>query len=134
MSILCKKKNARFQNKIKKFKGTHQFRPQYFGPYRKNQNFSPSPEISKKVCHIPVGQKHLEEIDFGATCYFRPRVIPLRPADLRISAQKLLVRSWTGPKNFSKIHSFHLKLFVFLSQADTLIDACSPIHAQTGNF
>jgi hypothetical protein len=38
--------------------------------------FSPSPEVSKKVCHIPVGQKLREEIYFEETGSFQPRAIP----------------------------------------------------------
>jgi len=70
--------------------------------------FSPGPKVSKKVCHTPVGQKLREEIDFLETCYFQPRAVPLRPVDLtHIPAQKLVVRSWTGPEKFIKILSFH---------------------------
>jgi hypothetical protein len=49
--------------------GTHPFNPQYFGstPKIKIQlpiSTSPRYEVSRKVCHISVGQKLREEIDF----------------------------------------------------------------------
>jgi hypothetical protein len=75
---------------------------------------SPSPEVSKKVSHVLVGQKLREEIDFlEAGCFQSPGLVPWRPAYLRPPTQKLLVQSWTGPKNFIKILSFHKKLFNF---------------------
>jgi hypothetical protein len=45
--------------------------------------FSPSPEVSKKVCNITVRQKLREEIDFEETGHFQPRAVSWRPADLK---------------------------------------------------
>ena len=43
--------------------------------------FSPGTKVSKKVCHMPVGQKFREEIDFLETGRFRPRAVTFGPAD-----------------------------------------------------
>jgi hypothetical protein len=43
--------------------------------------FSPGHKVSKKVSHIPVGQKLREEIDFLETGRFQPRAVTFRPAD-----------------------------------------------------
>jgi hypothetical protein len=43
---------------------------------------SPWSEVSKKVCHAPVGQKLKEGIYFLETGCFGPRAVPSRPADL----------------------------------------------------
>ncbi len=67
-SILCK--NAKFppppHTHKKNSLATHLFRPQYFGPYPKVQNLAPFfsillSEVSKKLCHAPVGPKLREE-------------------------------------------------------------------------
>ncbi len=58
---------------------------QYFRPYPEIQlPIFPSPgsEVSKEVCHAPVGHKLAEEIDFWEIGHFQPRTIPWRPADL----------------------------------------------------
>ena len=54
--------------------------------------FSPSPKVSKKVCHTPVGHKLREEIDFLETGCFRPRAVLLRPADLPPPPKNYLYR------------------------------------------
>jgi hypothetical protein len=43
--------------------------------------FSPGHKVSKKVCHMPVGQKLREEIDFLETGHFWPRAVTVGPAD-----------------------------------------------------
>ncbi len=45
--------------------------------------FNPSPEVSKKVCHDPTGQKLREEIEFEETGHFLPMAVPGRPRYLR---------------------------------------------------
>jgi hypothetical protein len=54
--------------------GSHLFRSQYSGPKPKNQNSTPffrhRPEVSKKICHVTVGQKLREKIDFKETVCF----------------------------------------------------------------
>ncbi len=80
---------------LKNPSGTHPFRPQYSSPYPKYQYsascvFSPSPEVFKKACHIPVGQKLREEIDFEETCHFLPRAVPWSMADLRPTPKNYL--------------------------------------------
>jgi len=56
-------------------------------PYLKNKKFNSyfyklSPDVSKYICQIPVGQKLREEIDLKEPC-FKPRAVSLRLADLR---------------------------------------------------
>ncbi len=53
---------------------------------------SPRPDVSKKVCHIPVGHKPREEIDFIETGCFWTRALPGRPADLRLPPKNCLCR------------------------------------------
>ncbi len=67
----------------------------------------------KMVCHIPVGQILMEVFlkkqsifDIGAWLIWVP-------------SQTLHVQSWAGPKIFSKICSFHQKVYNFLSMTDT---------------
>ncbi len=43
---------------------------------------APGLKVSKKVCHIPVGQQLREEMDFIETGCYRLRAVPLRAADL----------------------------------------------------
>jgi hypothetical protein len=62
---------------------------------------SPSPEVYRKVCHIPAGQKLMEEIDFLEAGQFLPRAIPWRLADLR-----------SQPKNYLYGVELVLKIFI----------------------
>jgi hypothetical protein len=43
--------------------------------------FSLGHKVAKKVCDMPVGQKHREEIDFLETGHFWPRAVNFRLAD-----------------------------------------------------
>ncbi len=52
--------------------------------------FSPDPKVSKKVCHMPVGQKRREEIDFLETGCFQPRAVTFGPADLILPPKNYL--------------------------------------------
>jgi hypothetical protein len=77
---------AKMPNSKKIPSSTHPFWS--FEPLPKYQNFapylfSPSLEVSKKVCHVPVGQKLREEIYFQETGHVQPRAVPWRPADPR---------------------------------------------------
>ncbi len=84
--------------------------PWYFGPYLKIQNLAsyfsgPRSEVSKNVCHIPVGEKLREEIDFLETGCFWPAAVPWRQADLRPPPKMSLYRVTLVLKILS-FHSF----------------------------
>jgi hypothetical protein len=81
--------------------------------------FSSSSYVSKKVCHIPVGQKLREEIDFEELVCFWTRAGPW------MLAQKLLLGSWTGPEKLIKI--IHQNIYFIKSyKTDTF-----PLHPYT---
>jgi len=103
---------------LKKMAATHPFRPQYFGHYPKIQNsalyfFKPwSWGFLKGMSH-PCSTKTQ-----GGDRFSRNRLFSAQGHNpwgrLGVTpAQKILVRSWTGPENFIKILSFHQNLFNF---------------------
>jgi hypothetical protein len=109
-SILCN--NANFPKYIVSWVPTCSY-PDILGTLPKFITWLPifscsSPEISRKVCHISVGNKLREEIDIletvclGLGPYPGGRLI-LEPTN------KLLGQSCTHPKNVIKILSFHQK-------------------------
>ncbi len=110
---------------------------QDFGPKLKIQNsvpniYIPSPQVSKKVCHIPVGQKLIEDINFLETGCFQPRAILWRPTD---PPKNYLYETWNGSENFIRTLSLDPNLFNFFSMDDRLthkqIDRQTHTHAHT---
>ncbi len=91
---------------------------------------SPRSEVSKEVCHTPVGQKLRGEDRFSRNRPFLSQGHTLEAGWSDTPAQKLLVWSWRGPEKFIKILTFNQKLFNFLIQTNRQTDAHPPIHIQ----
>ncbi len=143
------RKNAEF-SKIYHL-GTHLFKPQYFGPYPKNQNFhflifillflflfkislnlkfsNPSPKVSKKACHVPVGQKLRKDIDFQETSHFWSRTVPWRLPNLTLAPKNYLCRVGLALKVLARF-IYSIQLLNFFTRTDTH----PPIHIQVKNL